>query len=310
MPNLIQAAHCGADAQLPQQSSLWLTSRSRFASVLICLIAALPCRFALAQNDSAKAQDEAGAYFEADEARKAVATIAEAAARDPKDRVLGAMLYAGIRDHVWHVPQTLPVKLGGPVKALAFNPDGTKLATASENGELLLLPTTPLDQEQADAQRVKLAHQGEVVGLAFSKDGQRLAVASKSGAVEIWQLDGAKIVFTGAAAPDGNVTAFARATEADLIAIGTETGAIQVFDVAAGKLTSSLQQSGGAVKALALSRSGKKLASAGSDPSAQVWDAATGKQIGTGAAHKAPIRSVDFSRDERYVVSGSEDKTA
>ncbi|HEX4641325.1 MAG TPA: hypothetical protein VH252_08060, partial [Chthoniobacterales bacterium] len=80
-------------------------SRSRFTAFSLCLIGALTARLAPAQDDSAKARDEAGAYFEADDARKAMATLAEAAARDPKNRLIGAMLYAGIRDHVWHVSE-------------------------------------------------------------------------------------------------------------------------------------------------------------------------------------------------------------
>jgi WD40 repeat protein len=282
---------------------------SRIAALSLCLITGLTCHPALAEDDSARARDDAGAYYEADEARKAVATLAEAAARDPKNRLIGAMLYSGIRDHVWHLSETLPVKLDGAVKALAFSRDGTKLASASEKGEVVISSTAPLEQEKANAQYVKVAGEGDVIGLAFARDGKRLAVARKSGPVEVWDLEGNRLVFTSAA-PDGTVTAFVASKETGLVAIGTENGAGQVFDIAAGKMISSFRQSGGAIKALALSHNGKKLVAAGAELSAQVWEVATGKKIGAGVAHKGAIRSVDFSYDDRYVVSAGDDKIA
>src|SRR6476469_7332633 len=66
------------------------------------------------------ARTQADAYFEADKPRRAVAILAEAARQHPADRVLGAMLYSSVRDHVWHMPQILPVKHSGEVRALAF----------------------------------------------------------------------------------------------------------------------------------------------------------------------------------------------
>ena len=81
--------------------------------------------------DTSAARNQAQSYFEADQADKAMATLAEAARANPGDRVVGAMHYSGVQNHLWHQPQILPVKHGGPVRALAFNFDGTKLASGS-----------------------------------------------------------------------------------------------------------------------------------------------------------------------------------
>src|SRR4051812_25914178 len=54
---------------------------------------------------AADASEHAQAYFENDKPRRAVAILAQAAREHPEDRVIGAMLYSAVRDHVWHVPQ-------------------------------------------------------------------------------------------------------------------------------------------------------------------------------------------------------------
>src|SRR6478672_10745237 len=81
------------------------------------------------------ARMQADAYFEADKPRRAVAILAEAARHHPEDRVLGAMLYSSVRDHVWHMPQILPVKHDGEVRAVAFSEDGKVFASGSTSGE-------------------------------------------------------------------------------------------------------------------------------------------------------------------------------
>src|SRR5678816_2347429 len=96
-----------------------------FSSIAItaCVVFLTVPRPASAQEkekDAPAAREEAQDYFESDQARKAIATVAEAAARHPQDRFLGALLYAGIRDHVWRLPQCLPVKHGAALRALAF----------------------------------------------------------------------------------------------------------------------------------------------------------------------------------------------
>src|SRR6476646_2328796 len=98
----------------------------------------------------------ADAYFEADKPRRAVAILAEAARKHPEDRVLGAMLYSSLRDHVWHMPQILPVKHSGEVRALAFSDDGKMFASGSASGEIWISPTEPKDGKDPAAGRIVL----------------------------------------------------------------------------------------------------------------------------------------------------------
>ena len=266
-------------------------------------------QMAAAEESSIVAREQAQSYFEAGEPAKAVAVLAEAAEKSPQDHAVGGMLYAALRDHLWHLPQILPVRQKGAIKALTFNPDGTKLASGAANGEVLVLTTEPLEEEEAAKQRVTLQQDGEVIGLSFSRDGKHLFVASKTGPAKVWNLATAKPDFTGPA-PDGEITAFDVANGTNLVAIGTSTGAIQVLDIGAAKVLAEWKVPGGKIQTLVLSHEGKKIATGGGDRTARVWNIETKAEIGKGIAHEGTILSVDFSYDDRYLLSGGEDQAA
>jgi len=70
----------------------------------------------------------------------------------------------------------------GLVYALAFGPEGTRLATASYDGSARLWDTAT-GQELAI-----LRHDGYVNAVAFSPDGARLATASNDTTARLWRI--------------------------------------------------------------------------------------------------------------------------
>ncbi len=262
-----------------------------------------------ASPETAKdARMQADAYFEADKPRRAVAILAEAARKHPEDRVLGGMLYSSMRDHVWHMPQILPVKHSGGVRALAFSDDGKMFASGSASGEIWISPTEPKEGQDPAAGRIVLPKaESEITGLAFSKDGSRLAAVSKVEGLRIVDVAAKKAVFE-APRPAQPVTAFADAAPRERVAFGTTDGKIVVADIATGKVVAELEQPGGPIQALAFSRKSQKLAAACHGGVTRVWDLETGKPIGDGIHQEGSVLSVDFGFDDTYVVTGGDDK--
>jgi WD40 repeat protein/serine/threonine protein kinase len=96
------------------------------------------------------------------------------------------------------------------------------------------------------------------------------------------------------------------------VAIAGRENVVRVWDVATGKLlhtfTSHAKSSWYSVIALAFSRDGKLLASAGSDGT-RIWDLSTGKERFPRPAHAGPVATVAFNPRGPILASGGVDNT-
>lgn len=275
----------------------------RFARVAFSFLVSFSIR-ALAQvaNGPISPEQLAGDFLEGGDARKAVAVVAKAASEKPGDRVLGSMLYTLLRDRLWHLPHSLPIEMGSPVRVISFSPQSKWLAIGTEAGGIKVTAIDPDDTRSFDFQT-----EGSVIGLAFSPNEQRVViVGSKSGLV-------IRDVEKGTAAlettlPKSPVTAFAASSDGRFAAIGCEDGSGQLIEIGTTLVTPFKQAK--RINALCFSRDGERLASASADRTARVWKSATGQPLGPAITHKGDVLTVDFSYDSRYVLSAGADKIA
>ncbi|HEY3692850.1 MAG TPA: CU044_2847 family protein [Pseudonocardiaceae bacterium] len=186
----------------------------------------------------------------------------------------------------------------GPVWAVAFAPEGLRVATASADGSARIFDTT-------GTELVRLDHDGPVQAVAFAPDGTRVATASADGSVRIFDTTGTELVRLD---HDGPVQAVAFAPDGTRVATASGDRSARVFDAATGTELARLDHDDW-VGMVAFAPDGVRVATASGDGSARVFDAATGAELAR-LDHDGPVWAVTFSPDGDQVATGSGDGSA
>jgi hypothetical protein len=189
---------------------------------------------------------------------------------------------------------------GSSVSAVAFSPDGTRVASGSSDGSARVFDAA------TGAEIARLDHDDSVSAVAFSPDGTRVATGSYDDSArvfdaatgtEISRLDHGSGVRAVAFSPDGT-----------RVATGSSDDSARVFDAATGTEIARLDHDD-SVSAVAFSPDGTRVATGSSDDSARVFDAATGTEIAR-LDHGNKVSAVAFSPDGTRVATGSSDGSA
>jgi WD40 repeat protein/transcriptional regulator with XRE-family HTH domain len=229
-----------------------------------------------------------------------------------------------------------------PNPAVAFSPDGTRVAIGEEGGKITLWDFV------AGKEIFELAAPDEnLMSIAFRPDGTRLASISGSGTMRVWDLnsrrqvfslegangrpahsyDGKRLAFgaenntkildaeTGAevttlAGHTANVVAVDFSPDGRRLATASDDNSVKVWDLATGNELFALQDFASFVAYVKFSPDGTRLATAGDPNGPIVWDAATGEQLFAFSPVNAVSNGLEFSADGKYLTVGSQDGTA
>ena len=204
----------------------------------------------------------------------------------------------------WGLPEGAKMRLGkGRLSgSIAYSPDGTRLAVASEIG--IWLYETATHQEVA----LLTGHAFAVFSVAFSPDGQTIASGNSDGTVRLWDtytgehkqtLKGhTNLVFSVAFSPDGQT-----------IASASKDYTVRLWDTYTGEHKQTLKGHTNLVFSVAFSPDGHTIASASRDGTVRLWDAHTGEHKQSLKGHTEWVYSVAFSPDGHTIASASEDGT-
>jgi WD40 repeat protein/serine/threonine protein kinase len=192
------------------------------------------------------------------------------------------------------------------VWSLVFSPDGTRLASASDDGTARLW-----DAATGRPMSGPLRHPGNsrVLSAAFRRDGARIVTTAGDGTVCQWDArTGAAVeppyerhagdVWTAVYSPDGEWVASA----------GTDRS-IRLWRATGREDALVLHGHTGKVTQLAFTTDGRRLGSVSDDGTARIWEADTRAGLPVLRGHTSYVYPVAYSPDGEWIASGSWDGT-
>jgi WD40 repeat protein len=215
---------------------------------------------------------------------------------------------AGVRIAILDIKpkQTMPA----PVAAVAYSPDGKRLAAAGNKAVSLI------DVATGDVIDQLTGLAGKVTALAYSRDGRTLAVGTgkegQAGEIHLYSVrtDGSlaetprpvlaghrDVILDIAWSPDNRT----------LATCGYDR-LIKLWDAASGKELRTLKDHSDSVYGVAFSPDGRLLASAAADRAVKIWDAASGARLHTLGESTDWLYAVAWSPDGRHVAAAGVDK--
>ncbi len=227
----------------------------------------------------------------------------------PDDALIGAAGKAAV--HLWDVAsgkESLP-PLPYPsafqtAKAVAFSPDGARMAAATFEGPIIIWNMSNRKVVQTLA-----GHPRGTYSVMFSPTGKRLVSGGADGTAKIWNaVSGANLITVPTASQ--SVYAVAFSPDGSTIATAEDSSTAEIWDASNGTERHKLAGHTGAVLGIAFNPQGTWIATASEDKTVKIWDVRTGTELETLVGHRAAVSSVAFSPDGTSLVTGGFDRNA
>ncbi len=189
----------------------------------------------------------------------------------------------------------------GEVNSAAFNFDGTRIVTASNDG------TARLWDEEGELITILEGHEGDVNSAVFNFDGTRIVTASSDGTAKLWDEEGALI--TTLEGHEGEVNSVAFNFDGTRIVTASDDGTARLWD-GEGQFLITLEGRTSSVRSATFNFDGTRIVTASDGGSAKLWDGegnliATLEGGGTFGGNSAA-----FNFDGTRIVTADGDDTA
>lgn len=233
--------------------------------------------------------------------------------------VISLIILANAANRAFVLAELRTISEKGPVRSVAFSPDSTIIAAATERNEdqRLITGEAALFNTQTGDLVKRSVYPGDVASVTFSHDGRLFAAGSgallEAGTVRIWDVRTWHVqqVLAGF---KSDVESVDFSPDNSRIVTGNRDRSVEIWDVKTGAILRLLDGQG-EVFSVAYSPDGK-LVAAGSGSSGSgapgcvsVWDAETGQRLWTHKGHSERCLSVAFSPDGKLLGSAGNDNT-
>jgi WD40 repeat protein len=189
------------------------------------------------------------------------------------------------------------------IRALAFNPGGTQLASCSADFTVRLW-----DFDIVLQSRDFTVHDGPVWTAFFSGDGRSLLTASADKTAKVIDVASGEMIhhLKGHSSP---VTFALFSPNGKYIATGSGDKLVKIWDANSGKFLKDLAGHTGTITSLDFASDNVRLVSGAADKTVRVWDVEAGKELVAITDNKAVVAGVAFSPSGKQIAVANVDTT-
>lgn len=202
------------------------------------------------------------------------------------------------------------------IRAVTLSPDGRSIVTGGGGGYSNGAPLKFWDAERGQELHTIRGRLAGVDAVAFSPNNQLFVSGSDDSTLTLWNATSGKELRRLSGDSSAGVNAVAFSPDDQTIVSGGGSGGanlndftLKLWDVASGKKLRIFSGHSEAVRSVAFSPDGQRIASGSEDKTIKLWDISNGRELHTLIGHAADVNAVAFSPDGRVIVSGSSDKT-